>query len=161
LKLLFAIKYMIIEPLSCHPDRVVELAGLLNEEWFEFAPWSDRERIEKRFVEAASGAAYPKAFLALNDDAVVGTASIKLRALPHHPDRLHWLDEVFVVPDYRGQGIARGLIDAAVDYARNLLAEDLFLYTPDKQALYERLGWAEVDQDQVNGERVSIMVRRL
>ncbi len=152
---------MIIEPLSCHPDRVVELAGLLNDEWFDFAPWSDRERIEKRFREAASEATFPKAFLALKDEAVVGTASVKLRALQHHPDRLHWLDEVFVVPDYRGQGIAKGLIDVAVSYAKSLMAEDLFLYTPDKQALYERLGWGEIDQDDVNGERVSIMVRKL
>jgi hypothetical protein len=34
----------------------------------------------------------------------------------------------------------------------------LYLYTPDQQSLYARLGWAEVSTETVNHEVVSIMV---
>jgi hypothetical protein len=36
--------------------------------------------------------------------------------------------------------------------------QDLYLYTPDQQSLYARLGWAEISTETVNNEVVSIMV---
>jgi len=36
--------------------------------------------------------------------------------------------------------------------------QELYLYTPDQQSLYARLGWTEVSTKTVNHEGVSIMV---
>jgi len=41
-------------------------------------------------------------------------------------------------------------------FARGVQA--LYLYTPDQQSLYARLGWTEVSTETVNHEVVSIMV---
>ncbi|MBP6121334.1 MULTISPECIES: hypothetical protein [Providencia] len=37
--------------------------------------------------------------------------------------------------------------------------ENLYLYTPDMQVLYRRMGWVDVEQRSVNGEFVTVMKR--
>jgi len=38
---------------------------------------------------------------------------------------------------------------------------ELWLYTPDQQAFYQRSGWQAVEQRQIAGEEVTVMVLRL
>jgi GNAT superfamily N-acetyltransferase len=56
------------------------------------------------------------------------------------------LEDLFVEPDSRGQGIARALIDAAIAFAREVGAAGMFLETAASneraQQVYERAGWA-------------------
>jgi ribosomal protein S18 acetylase RimI-like enzyme len=56
------------------------------------------------------------------------------------------LEDLFVEPDARGQGIARALIDAALAFARESGAAAMFLETAltneRAQEVYERAGWA-------------------
>ena len=56
------------------------------------------------------------------------------------------LEELYVVPDRRGQGIGRALMDAAIDVARREGAADMSLATGEDdvaaRALYESLGFS-------------------
>jgi predicted N-acetyltransferase YhbS len=70
---------------------------------------------------------------------------------------MHWLGEVCVMTALRGQGIGAALIRACITESTRLRLPALYLYTPDQQALYARLGWEELQHDFVNGENVSIM----
>jgi GNAT superfamily N-acetyltransferase len=57
-----------------------------------------------------------------------------------------YLEELYVVPDRRGQGIGRALMDAAIDVARHEGAADMSLGTGEDdvaaRALYESLGFS-------------------
>lgn len=59
--------------------------------------------------------------------------------------RTYLLNDLFVVPAARRQGVARGLLIAAAEHARSLGAASLTLSTAldnlPAQALYESLGW--------------------
>jgi N-acetylglutamate synthase-like GNAT family acetyltransferase len=70
---------------------------------------------------------------------------------------MHWLGEVCVKNGLRGQGIGAALIRACIAESTRLRLPALYLYTPDQQALYARLGWEELQRDFVHGENVSIM----
>ena len=55
------------------------------------------------------------------------------------------IDEIFVSPDYRNQGLASALVTASLDRARDLGTKAVFLETevdnPNSRTLYERLGF--------------------
>ena len=56
-----------------------------------------------------------------------------------------YLEELYVVPDRRGQGLGRALMEAAIDTAREKGAEHMDLGTSEDdraaRALYEKLGF--------------------
>jgi GNAT superfamily N-acetyltransferase len=81
---------------------------------------------------------------------VAGADPVGLAVLRFRPSlwkaTLKWyLEELYVVPDRRGQGIGRALMDAAIDVAREGAA-DMSLGTGEHdvavRALYESLGFS-------------------
>jgi len=66
-----------------------------------------------------------------------------------------YLAELYVVPDRRGRGLGRALVEAAMDLARDQGADhmDLGTSTDDvaARALYERLGFTNRDGDRPDG----------
>jgi len=64
---------------------------------------------------------------------------------------------VFVLPEARGRGIGARLIEHALQKAREMALPELYLYTPDVQAVYAKYGWREIGTYWHNGETVSVM----
>lgn len=62
---------------------------------------------------------------------------------------------------FRGQGVAKALIQQAIALARQQQIGELWLYTPDQQAYYQRSGWQVVEQRHIAGEAVTVMVLHL
>ena len=56
------------------------------------------------------------------------------------------IDEIYISPNYRNQGLASALVTASLDRARDIGTKAVFLETeadnPGSRALYERLGFA-------------------
>jgi len=95
-------------------------------------------RQEKNFVVAEEG------------DAVVGVASWQMHDLPKH--MLAELHRIAVMPEYRGNGVARGLFDFLLEdcnafYKQNgVCLRKMFLLTHNSNAraqrFYEKLGFS-------------------
>ncbi|WP_156054226.1 MULTISPECIES: GNAT family N-acetyltransferase [unclassified Thiomonas] len=116
--------------------------------------------IEERLAARSQAHEVPFTLVALSaENDFLGTASIKRFELPAHPDKEHWLGEVFIPKGLRGQGIGSSMIAECIKRSLDLGVQALYLYTPDQQRLYERFGWQEAVQTVVNDEAVSIMVR--
>lgn len=67
--------------------------------------------------------------------------------------------EVLTVPSARGKRIGTQLIETLYQHYRKSTSESLYLYTPDMQGLYRKMGWQDVEQRKVNDELVTIMKR--
>ncbi|WP_246874089.1 MULTISPECIES: GNAT family N-acetyltransferase [Pantoea] len=76
-------------------------------------------------------------------------------------ERIYWSGEVIPHSTHRGKGIGSALIKRIVELATERNIPELWLYTPDKQALYRNLGWKEREQRLVAGESVTVMVLNL
>lgn len=153
---------MRIEPLAEHRHLIAEIAALLHAEWGDLAPWAEPATIESRFAGQLHRAEAPFTLVALSGSGeLLGTASVKRFELPDHPDKAHWLGEVFIPRTLRGQGIGSALVRACIMQSRARGIPALHLYTPDQQALYARFGWQEIAREVVNDEIVSIMVLAL
>lgn len=62
---------------------------------------------------------------------------------------------------FRGRGVAKALIQQAIVRAKHQQIGELWLYTPDQQAYYQRSGWRAVEQRHIAGEDVTVMVLHL
>lgn len=149
---------MRIEELSRHRNLLDLVAATLHESWGDLPPWAETKTIRERLASGATQAAFPRTLVAVTDDGeLAATGSVKLFELPSQPDRVHWIGEIFVLPEHRGRGLGSRMTKSLSDYAFAKDVSEVFLYTPDQQSLYERLGWSVVSQEKVNDEAVSIM----
>ena len=78
-----------------------------------------------------------------------------------HPQYLHWLGSVYVLPEYRSQGIGTELVQYAASEARRLGVQDLYLYTRHREKFYTRLGWKPIERPIYDGRPAVIMSRKL
>lgn len=131
--------------------------------WLE---WGRRRgRTPARSLGRVQGMAGPRklpfGFCAYWDGLPAGFACCVADDLDNRPDLSPWLASVFVRPDLRGNGIASGVVEAVAAEAKARGFEELFLFTPDQQSLYARLGWVALGQDRDLDEDITLMRRAL
>jgi GNAT superfamily N-acetyltransferase len=56
-----------------------------------------------------------------------------------------WLCDVFVLPEYRGRGLATWLIETVVGHPDLQIQRGFVLATRDAQGLYAKFGWKEAE----------------
>jgi GNAT superfamily N-acetyltransferase len=150
---------MRIEQLRHNLGLVGEIANTLHQSWGDLPPWSTADKIRERLLAGTGNTDFPRVLVAVSESgAFAATGSVKLFELPSCPAMVHWVGEIFVRPEHRGKGLGSRVTQALSEYAFARGVQQLYLYTPDQQSLYARLGWAEISAETVNNEVVSIMV---
>jgi GNAT superfamily N-acetyltransferase len=71
-----------------------------------------------------------------------------------------WLSSLYVVREFRNQGIGTSLVAACADHAKRLGARRPYLYTSVAD-FYTRLGWRSLGTDEYEDETVMIMRKDL
>lgn len=145
--------------LQQQPERHHEIARLLHSEWSALPNWSSLPAISQRLQQRNRHDAVTFTLLSCADDGtLMGTASVIEYELDDKPERRYWLGEVFTPREWRGKGVGSALVNACVARARDSGIDALWLYTPDQQPLYRRLGWQDAGQRWVSEEWVTLMV---
>lgn len=103
----------------------------------------------------------PSVLIALQGEAPVGTACLISGDMSIRRELTPWLASVFVPLEWRGQGIASALVKRAEAEALDSGIRKLYLYTPDQQLFYQRLGWQVLETLEYRGEVVTVMSRQL
>jgi ribosomal protein S18 acetylase RimI-like enzyme len=112
-----------------------------NSEYDDFTPGPDKvaERIHE-LLEAN------QILVLLADDPPAGLALLRFRPSLWSPTLDCYLEELYVVPDRRGQGLGRALMEAAMEAARQEGAAYMDLGTAETdtaaRGLYESLGFS-------------------
>jgi len=86
----------------------------------------------------------PVYFVGFLGDTPVCTAGIEEDDMPghNHPKEFRpWLMVVYVLPEYRGGGYGRKIIDFTLHYAAEQQFQEMYLFTPTKESFYIHLGW--------------------
>ena len=120
-----------------HARRFAEL----NREWLEaynlMEPANEAQLADpERYFLSCGG----QIFVALHDDAVIGTCAV----VPHGVERFE-IAKLAVAAEFRGQGIARRLVERCIAYARQQGGRRMFLVSNSQlQAalrLYQSVGF--------------------
>jgi N-acetylglutamate synthase-like GNAT family acetyltransferase len=136
---------MLITYLADYPQYLPNVAGWVFDEWGWEMPGSTLENIQAEFSMHLNRDRIPLTMLALVEQRPVGTASIFLHDMDSRMELTPWLAAVYVVPEFRGQGIGSQLVTAIEAAAIGLQLERLYLFTPDQEAFYARLGWSVLE----------------
>ncbi len=146
-----------IDPLADHPDLVPVIAEWHrrdgNDQPLDF--WIRCHAAEAR------GEGIPCAWVAFIDGEAVGSVSLIEQNLDARPDLSPWLAALWVRPEHRGQGIGAALVRRCEEEARRLGTDRLYLYTETAVALYARLGWMVLSEEEYEGKPVVVMSREL
>jgi len=138
------------------PELLEALAQWHQGEWSQLNPGETLEQRIIRMQPFLNDKLIPSTYIAF-DDRLYGSAAIVENDMDNRPDLSPWLASVFVIPEYRDQGIGSALVRHVMQLAQQGNIEKLYLYTLDREALYHKLGWRRFDKENYYGHEVAIM----
>lgn len=146
-----------IDYLADHPRLIPTVASWLYDQWGYLYPGASVEDSEARLRPSYNRDTIPLGVIALLDRKPVGVACLVDHDMSTRKDLSPWLASVLVVPEHRGKGIGTALTQRIMDEAKSLGVAVLYLFTPDAEKLYARLGWTVLERTEYRGEQVVIM----
>ena len=138
-------------------DVVLTVASWIQEEWGHSFLEMTFEELVSELEARTTHCSIPETFVALEDDRLVGTASIVRHDMSTCLELSPWLSAVYVPPEDRNRGIGSKLVRRSMQEAEMLGVKRLHLFTPDKMKFYTRLGWKVIEHTRYYGEDVAIM----
>jgi GNAT superfamily N-acetyltransferase len=148
-------------PLREQPHWLETLLPLLEQEWGHLYPGRDTERVREELMTHGNGQRVPEVLIAVENDRLLGTVSIVENDLPGSEHLNPWLASLYVLPEHRGRGVARTLVQAAEAWAKKAGISRLYLFTESAGGLFESLGWQRKEAALCNDHPVVIYRRDL
>jgi GNAT superfamily N-acetyltransferase len=163
---LAALPKISVSPISAHQSDLERIALWHHREWMKGRDPVDTveeaRHLQKRVFtlqQHLGKESIPTTFIASVGEEPVASISLVHYQFTPNQLRSEWLTNIFVAPSYRGQGIARKIIDHACRFADANDVKHLRLYTTDKGAFYRHLGWNYSGKAFIQGEDVEIYSR--
>lgn len=149
---------MQISNLKDKPHHLMTLAEWHHAEWSYLNPQRSFDERVAEMREDLEGKLIPTTFIAEDEQGnLLGSASLLAQDMSSHPELTPWLASVYVDASQRGKGIGSTLVRQVMQHARDNGIARLYLYTPDQEQLYARLGWQLLSREPYNGTPVTIM----
>ncbi len=93
------------------------------------------------FIKKTNNNRLPITYVAIENNECIGTASLFVNDLTTRMDLSPWLASLVVGHDYRNKGVGEKLINYALNEAKSLGYEKVFLKTENKGSFYSKRGW--------------------
>ncbi len=148
---------MRIEYLGDNAALITTLAQWHYEEWRYLNPNTPIERYIARLQSHLGRKRIPTTFVALSGGILMGSSSLVAYDMDIRMDLSPWLASLYVTPLYRRRGVGSALVHRVIKEADALGVETLYLFTPDREGFYIRLGWSTVERVEYRGYEVVIM----
>ncbi len=139
------------------PAEISVVAQWLYDEWGTLSPGRSLETARAKVRQSFGEDELPLTIVCLIDGVIVGTAGIDTADMGTHPELTPWMVSIYVDPARRRQGVGTALCKRIEDEFHSLGIKTAYLFTPDQEALYARLGWRTISREDYHGEGVVIM----
>jgi GNAT superfamily N-acetyltransferase len=137
---------MDIDYLVGHPEFIPVVAAWHHEEWAYLRAGDTIEARTKRLCAEIGFRQIPTTVIAFKDKQVFGSAQLIAHDMDTHMHLSPWLAGIYTASEYRHQGIASALVRRIIEEARSLGVGKFYLYTPNAEALYAKLGWTVIER---------------
>ena len=153
----FSLRVMRIEYLADHEKRIPTLARWHHGQWGYLNPGVAIEEYVSHLRKHLGRMQIPTTFVALSNEDLLGSASLVEYDMTTRMDLFPWLASVFVAPEYRNRGVGSALVERVVEEAMALEIPVLYLFTPDREGFYARMGWSVLERSEYKVESVVSM----
>lgn len=143
------------------PEHLPKLAKWFFEEWAYLYPERTLRDVEKKLEEYLSVHEIPLSLILCKDESVLATASLCAHDMETRMHLTPWLESVYVAKDHRKKGLGERVVLATMSHAKSLGIRKLYLYTPDQENWYAKMGFRLLERCEYRGTSVSIMVHDL
>ena len=153
---------MAIDFLADHPHWVETLASWHHAEWAHlFEDWT-LEVATAELADHTTRRGVPTTLVLHEGGPMLGSVSLVIEDAPElQGEGSPWLASLYVIPSARGRGHGSRLVRAAVALAAEQGVDCLYLFTPDREEFYRRLGWSPRLRTRLHGNDVTLMDLRL
>jgi N-acetylglutamate synthase-like GNAT family acetyltransferase len=148
---------MKIEYLADHTEVIPTLAQWQHTEWGHTRPGDTVETRTGRIESWCNRDRIPLAVVALDQNEVLGSASLIAYDMETRMELTPWLASVFVGERHRRKGIGAALVRRIMDEAGELGVPLLYLYTVHSEKFYASLGWTLLEHTSYREQKVAIM----
>ena len=139
------------------PGYLALLAQWHQDEWAYLNPGESLAQRLDCMQAYFSDTLIPSTFIAQSEAGLLGSAALIENDMDSRPELSPWLASVFVAPAYRNAGVGGALVRHVMQTAARSGIQTLYLFTPDRAAFYEKLGWQCLGEEVYRGHRVSLM----
>jgi len=130
-----------IVPLAGERRHIPALARWHHGQWASLNPGETLASRTERLERHAAGGELPLTWVALEGETLLGSASLVPNDMELRSELEPWLASVYVGSAFRGQGIGSLLVEHITGEAGAMGYSRIYLFTPDQQKFYQRLGW--------------------
>jgi N-acetylglutamate synthase-like GNAT family acetyltransferase len=143
--------------LKQQPELIPMLAHWHYLEWGALFPEKTEADFAADLADSLNEQQLPISWVVVYEHQVVGTASLLLQDMQTNRELSPWLANIYLAPSVRGKGLGKWLVQQVMTEARQLGLTQLYLFTEDQAAFYQRLGWQVLKQELYEGKAVTIM----
>ncbi|WP_434362610.1 GNAT family N-acetyltransferase [Parasalinivibrio latis] len=143
--------------LTEQPDVIPVIAKWHFDEWGHLYPGETLADFVQGLHQCLDDSLVPVTWLLVDEQNVVGTASLVEQDMETNIELGPWLANVYLIPAIRGQGIGSWLIREVMSLAKQRGISELVLFTEGQSWFYETLGWQVLKTETYHGETVSVM----
>jgi N-acetylglutamate synthase-like GNAT family acetyltransferase len=149
-----------LEYLADQARHLPQLAKWHQAEFGYLNPANTVDRYIERLTASLRKSDLPITFIALRDEALLGSASLVRQTITHQ-HLSPWLSSVYVDRAHRGGGIATALVKRVEQAAAAMGFEKIYLFTPSSEKLYAGLGWERMEYSRHRGHTIAIMSKTM
>jgi predicted N-acetyltransferase YhbS len=106
--------------LADRPEAIPMIARWYFDEWGERSTGATVATICANLQDYLNRTKVPLLVLAVDDNDILGVASLKYREMDIYPDKEHWLGGVYVPTAHRGRRVGSRVVENVVEKARSL-----------------------------------------
>ena len=144
------------------PKHIPAIAAWHFAEWSHINPGRTLDWLVAHMQAYLAQTFIPSMFVAVSQQGeVLGTSSVIMDDLATRMDLNPWLANVYVAESQRGKGLGKQLVQHAMQQAKQAGINTLYLFTPDQQDFYARLGWQYLCTEYLHGHAETVMQIRL
>lgn len=127
-----------------------------HDEWRDYNPGQTLDQRIQNMQCHLDDDLVPSTYVAIKQE-VVGSAAIVEHDMDIHQELTPWLASVYIEVQSRGQGIGSSLVRHVMRQVKAAGITSMYLFTPDRQSFYKRLGWQVLSLEEYRGHEVTVM----
>lgn len=143
------------------PEHVPLLAHWFFHEWAYLYPQRALVDVEKKLEAYLNDEKIPLSIILREKGEVVATASLCAHDMETRLELSPWIESVYVPKEKRHKGFGEKAVRALMAKAREMGIGRLYLYTPDQEKWYAKMGWQLLERTPYRGTTVTIMTHDL